>query len=198
MASNCVITSGLALASCVNNVPGIDELFVLTSTGTSTDAQFASITYDNDGYITSFSAATTGLTWQQIDLVRNSSAALNEETSINLPSLGFTFLTKLLFTIPGYSQENTNLYQQIVKNTQSYFIVKLKTGKFFLAGADVNGGGGMYVETAGIVSGSLPGDDQLYSIGLTSQSSISVPEMLVSTTLAAFVAGSGFGLYYNN
>jgi hypothetical protein len=56
----------------------------------------------------------------------------------------------------------------------------------------------MYVETAGIVSGSLPGDDQLYSIGLTSQSSISVPEMLVSTTLSAFVAGSGFGLYYNN
>ena len=66
-----------------------------------------------------------------------------------------------------------------------------------MAGADVNGGGGMYVETAGIVSGSLPGDDQLYSLGLTSQSSISVPEMLVSTTLAAFVAGSGFGLYYN-
>ena len=197
MASNCIITSGLALASCVNNVPGIDELFVLTSTGTSTDAQFASITYDVDGYITSFSAATTGLTFQQIDLVRNSSAALNEETSINLPSLGFTFLTKLLFTIPGYSQENTNLYQQIVKNTQSYFIVKLKTGKYFLAGADVIGGGGMYVETAGIVSGSLPGDDQLYSIGLTSQSSISVPEMLVSTTLTAFVAGSGFGLYYN-
>lgn len=194
MASNCVITSGLALASCVNNVPGIDELFVLTSTGTSTDAQFASITYDNDGYITSFSAATTGLTWQQIDIVRNSSAALNEETSVNIASLGFTFNTKLLFTIPGYSQINTNLYQQIVKNTQSYFIVKLKTGKYFLAGAD----GGMFIETATIVSGSLPGDDQLYSVGLTSNGSISVPEMLVPTTLAAFVAGSGFGLYYNN
>jgi len=194
MASNCVITSGLALASCVNNVPGIDELFVLTSTGTSTDAQFASITYDNDGYITSFSAATTGLTFQQIDIVRNSSAALNEETSVNIASLGFTFNTKLLFTIPGYSQLNTNLYQQIVKNTQSYFIVKLKTGKYFLAGAD----GGMFIETATIVSGSLPGDDQLYSVGLTSNGSISVPEMLVSTTLAAFVAGSGFGLYYNN
>lgn len=193
MASNCVITSGLALASCVNNVPGIDELFVLTSTGTSTDAQFASITYDNDGYITSFSAATTGLTWQQIDIVRNSSAALNEETSVNIASLGFTFNTKLLFTIPGYSQINTNLYQQIVKNTQSYFIVKLKTGKYFLAGAD----GGMFIETATIVSGSLPGDDQLYSVGLTSNGSISVPEMLVPTTLAAFVAGSGFGLYYN-
>jgi hypothetical protein len=194
MASNCVITSGLNLASCVNNVPGIDELFVLTSTGTSTDAQFASITYDNDGYITSFSAATTGLTFQQIDIVRNSSAALNEETSVNIASLGFTFNTKLLFTIPGYSQLNTNLYQQIVKNTQSYFIVKLKTGKYFLAGAD----GGMFIETATIVSGSLPGDDQLYSVGLTSNGSISVPEMLVSTTLAAFVAGSGFGLYYNN
>lgn len=197
MASNCVITSGLALASCVNNVPGIDELFVLTSTGSSTDAQFASITFNNDGYITSFSAATTGLTFQQIDLVRNSSAALNEETSVNIASLGFTFNTKLLFTIPGYSQENTNLYQQIVKNTQSYFIVKLKTGKYFLAGADSTGGGGMFIETATIVSGSLPGDDSLYSIGLTSNSSISVPEMLVATDLAAFVAGSGFGLYYN-
>ncbi len=197
MASNCVITSGLALASCVNNVPGIDELFVLTSTGTSTDAQFASITFDGDGYITSFSAATTGLTWQQIDLVRNSSAALNEETSVNIASLGFTFNTKLLFTIPGYSQINTNLYQQIVKNTQSYFIVKLKTGKYFLAGADSTGAGGMFIETATIVSGSLPGDDSLYSIGLTSNSSISVPEMLVPTDLATFVAGSGFGLYYN-
>jgi hypothetical protein len=197
MASNCVITQGLKLASCVNNVPGIDTLFVLTSTGTSTDAQFASITYDNDGYITTFSAATTGLTWQQIDLVRNSSAALNEETSVNIPSLGFTFNTKLLFTIPGYSQENTNLYQQIVKNTQSYFIVKLKTGKYFLAGADSNGGGGMFIETAGIVSGSLPGDDSLYSIGLTSNASISVPEMLVPTDLSAFVAGTGFGIYFN-
>jgi hypothetical protein len=181
----------------VNNVPGLDSLFVLTSTGTSTDAQFASITYDNDGYITTFSAATTGLTWQQIDLVRNSSAALNEDTSINLPSLGFTFNTKLLFTIPGYSQENTNLYQQIVKNTQSYFIVKLKTGKYFLAGADSNGGGGMFVETATISSGSLPGDDQLYSLALTSNSSISVPEMLVPTDLTAFVAGTGFGIYFN-
>jgi len=197
MASNCIITQGLKLASCVNNVPGLDSLFVLTSTGTSTDAQFASITYDGDGYITTFSAATTGLTWQQIDLVRNSSAALNEDTSINLPSLGFTFSTKLLFTIPGYSQENTNLYQQIVKNTQSYFIVRLKTGKYFLAGADNNGGGGMFVETATISSGSLPGDDQLYSLGLTSNSSISVPEMLVPTDLSAFVAGTGFGIYFN-
>ena len=197
MASNCVITQGLKLSSCVNNVAGLDSLFVLTSTGTSTDAQFASITYDNDGYITTFSAATTGLTWQQIDLVRNSSAALNEDTSVNIPSLGFTFNTKLLFTIPGYSQENTNLYQQIVKNTQSYFIVKLKTGKYFLAGADSNGGGGMFIETATIASGSLPGDDNLYSLALTSNSSISVPEMLVPTTLSAFVAGTGFGLYTN-
>ena len=197
MASNCVITQGLKLSSCVNNVAGLDSLFVLTSTGTSTDAQFASITYDNDGYITTFSAATTGLTWQQIDLVRNSSAALNEDTSVNIPSLGFTFNTKLLFTIPGYSQENTNLYQQIVKNTQSYFIVKLKTGKYFLAGADSNGGGGMFIETATIASGSLPGDDNLYSLALTSNSSISVPEMLVPTTLSAFVAGTGFGIYFN-
>lgn len=194
MASNCVITQGLKLASCVNNVAGLDTLFVLTSTGTSTDAQFASITYDGDGYITTFSAATTGLTWQQIDLVRNSSAALNEETSVNIPSLGFTFNTKLLFTIPGYSQENTNLYQQIVKNVQSYFIVKLKTGKYFLAGAD----GGMFIETATIVSGSLPGDDNLYSIGLTSNGTRSVPEMLVTTNLTDFMSGTGFGIYYNN
>jgi len=193
MASNCIITQGLKLASCVNNVPGLDSLFVLTSTGSSTDAQFATITYDGDGYITTFSAATTGLTWQQIDLVRNSSAALNEETAVNIPSLGFTFNTKLLFTIPGYSQENTNLYQQIVKNVQSYFIVKLKTGKYFLAGAD----GGMFIETAGVVSGSLPGDDQLYSLALTSNGSISVPEMLVPTTLSAFIAGTGFSIYYN-
>jgi hypothetical protein len=178
----------------VNNVPGLDQLFVLTSTGSSLDAQFASITYDGDGYITSFSAATSGLTWQQIDLVRNSSAALNEETSVNIPSLGFTFNTKLLFTIPGISQVNTNLYQQIVKNVQSYFIVKLKTGKYFLAGAD----GGMFIETAGIVSGSLPGDDQLLSLALTSNGTRSVPEMLVTTTLADFVSGTGFGLYYNN
>jgi hypothetical protein len=197
MASNCVITQGLKLSSCVNNVAGLDSLYVLTSTGTSTDAQFASITYNGDGYITTFSAATTGLTWQQIDLVRNSSAALNEDTSVNIPSLGFTFNTKLLFTIPGYSQENTNLYQQIVKNTQSYFIVKLKTGKYFLAGADATGGGGMFIETATISSGSLPGDDNLYSLALTSNSSISVPEMLVPTTLAAFIAGTGFGLYTN-
>jgi len=194
MASNCIITNGLALQSCVNNVPGLDQLFVLTSTGSSLDAQFASITYDGDGYITSFSAATSGLTWQQIDLVRNSSAALNEETSVNIPSLGFTFNTKLLFTIPGISQVNTNLYQQIVKNVQSYFIVKLKTGKYFLAGAD----GGMFIETAGIVSGSLPGDDQLLSLALTSNGTRSVPEMLVTTTLADFVSGTGFGLYYNN
>jgi hypothetical protein len=194
MASNCVLTTGLALQSCVNNVPGIDQLFALTSTGTSLDAQFASITYDGDGYITTFSAATSGLTWQQIDLVRNSSAALNEETSINLPSLGFTFNTNLIFTIPGYSQENTNLYQQLVKNTQSYFIVKLKTGKFFLAGAD----GGMFCTAATIVSGSLPGDDALYTLNLQSNGTISVPELLITTTLADFISSTGFGLYYNN
>jgi hypothetical protein len=194
MASNCVITNGLALQSCVNNVPGLDQLFVLTSTGTSLDAQFASITYDGDGYITSFSAATTGLTWQQIDLVRNSAAALNEETSVNIPSLGFTFNTNLIFTIPGYSQENTNLYQEIVKNVQSYFIVKLKTGKYFLAGAD----GGMFIQSASIVSGSLPGDDQLYTLTLTSNGTRSVPEMDVPTTLTAFMAATGFGIYYNN
>lgn len=193
MATNCVITNGLALQSCVNNVPGIDELYVLTSTGACQNASFASITYDGSGYITALSGACSGLTFQEIDLVRNSAAALNEETSVNIASLGFTFNTNLTFTIPGYDQLHTNLYQEIVKNTESYFIVKLKTGKYFLAGAD----GGMFISSATIVSGSLPGDDQLYTLNLTSNGTISVPEMSVSTTLDAFLAGSGIGISYN-
>lgn len=183
--SNCVITSGLQLSSCVNNVPGVEGIWVLTSTGSTAD--FDSITYDVDGKVSSVSGSTgLGLEFKKIDIVRNSSAALNEETSINLESLGFTFNTSLIFTIPGLNQDATNLYQEIVKNTASYFIVKLKTGKYFLAGAD----GGMYISSATIASGSVPGDAQLYTLTLTSDGTISVPEMDITTTLSAFLAGS--------
>ncbi len=185
MASNCVITQGLELASCVNNVPGVSGIWVLTSTGDT--AEFASITYDGSGMVSAVSGNTPGLEFKKIDIVRNSSAALNEETSINLESLGFTFNTNLLFTIPGISQDSTNLYQQIVKNVASYFIVLLKTGNYFLAGHD----GGMFVSSATIASGSLPGDSQLYNIALTSNGASSVPQMDVTSTLSAFLAGSG-------
>jgi hypothetical protein len=129
--------------------------------------------------------ATSGLEFQKVDIVRNSSAALNESTSINLESLGFTYNTQLLFTIPGLNQDATNLYQEIVQNTESYFIVKLKTGKFFFAAP-----GGMFIESSTIASGSLPGDSQLYSITLTSNSTISVPQMAVSGTLTAWLAAN--------
>jgi hypothetical protein len=187
--SNCVITNGLQLSSCVNNVPGVESIWVLTSTGDTAD--FESITYSSGGTITSVSGETgLGLEFKKIDVVRNSSAALNEEVSINLESLGFSFNTSLIFTIPGLNQGATNLYEEIVKNVASYFIVKLKTGKYFLAGAD----GGMYISAATIASGSLPGDSQLYSLTLTSNGSISVPEMNVSTTLSAFLSGSNISV----
>lgn len=188
MASNCVITQGLELSSCVNNVPGVSGIWVLTATGGT--AEFASITYDGDGMVSAVSGNTPSLEFKKIDIVRNSSAALNEETSINLESLGFTFNTNLLFTIPGISQTGTNLYQEIVKNTESYFIVLLKTGNYFLAGHD----GGMFVSTASIASGSLPGDSQLFSIALTSNGASSVPQIDVPTTLTAFLAGSGISI----
>lgn len=187
--SNCVITNGLQLSSCVNNVPGISGIWVLTSTGSTAD--FESITFSTGGTITALSGQTgLGLEFKKIDIVRNSSAALNEETSISLESLGFTFNTSLIFTIPGLNQASTNLYEQIVKNTRSFFIVELKTGKYFLAGAD----GGMYVSSATIGSGSVPGDAQLYTITLTADGSISVPEIDVPTTLSAFLAGSNISI----
>jgi len=187
--SNCVITNGLELNSCVNNIPGIDSIWVLTSTGSTAD--FDSITYDVDGSITAVSGQTgLGLEFKKIDVVRNSSAALNEEVSVNLESLGFTFNTSLIFTIPGLNQDASNLYSQIVKNTGSYFIVLLKTGKYFLSGAD----GGMFISSATIASGSLPGDSQLYTLTLTSNGTISVPEMVVPTTLSAFLAGSNISI----
>jgi hypothetical protein len=102
-----------------------------------------------------------------------------------LESLGFTYNTQLLFTIPGLNQDATNHYQEIVQNTESYFIVKLKTGKYFFAAP-----GGMFIESSTIASGSLPGDSQLYSISLTSNSTISVPQMAVSGTLTAWLAAN--------
>jgi hypothetical protein len=189
MASNCVVQNGLSLASCANNVPGISQIWTLTATGDT--ASLNTITYGTTGatknMVLSISGSPAGLEFKQIDIVRNSSAALNEDTSINLESLGFTYNTHLLFTIPGITQNHTDLYEQLVTCTESYFIVLLKTGKYFLAGHD----GGMFVSAASIGSGSLPGDPQLYSLDLVSNGASSVPEMYVPTTLTAFLAGSG-------
>jgi hypothetical protein len=184
MGSNCVITNGLNLTSCVNNIPGLESLYVLTTTGTT--AEINTIVYSGDGRVQAFSASTNNTEFKKIDVVRNSSAALNESVAVNLESLGFDYQTQLIFTIPGIQQVNgTNLYQQLVQNVQSYFLVKLKTGRFFLASPL-----GMYVESAAIASGSLPGDSQLYTLTLTSSNVISVPEVAVSTTLTAFLAAN--------
>jgi hypothetical protein len=169
----------------VNNVPGLDGLWVLTPGTGATDCSLSTISYSGTGEVIGLTGATSGLEFKKVDIVRNSSAALNESTSINLESLGFTYNTQLIFTIPGLNQEATNLYQQIVQNTESYFIVKLKTGKYFLAAP-----GGMFIESATIASGSLPGDSQLYTITLTSNSTISVPQMSVSSTLTAWLAAN--------
>lgn len=182
MSYNCCITNGLELASCVNNVPGLDGLWVLTPGTGATDCSLSTISYSGTGEVIGLTGATSGLEFKKVDIVRNSSAALNESTSINLESLGFTYNTQLIFTIPGLNQEATNLYQEIVQNTESYFIVKLKTGKYFLAAP-----GGMFIESATIASGSLPGDSQLYTITLTSNSTISVPQVAVDTTLSAWL-----------
>jgi hypothetical protein len=184
---NCCITNGLELQSCVNNIPGLDSLYVLTP-GTGTTCSLESIAYSaTTGEVIGLTASTTGAEFKKIDIVRNSSAALNESTSINLESLGFTYNTQLIFTIPGLNQGATNLYQQIVQNTASIFIVKLKTGKYFLASPS-----GMFIESATIASGSLPGDSQLYTITLTSNEVISVPQIDVATgqTLTAWLAAN--------
>ena len=185
MSYNCCITNGLELASCVNNVPGLDGLWVLTPGTGATDCSLSTISFSGTGEVIGLTGETSGLEFKKIDIVRNSSAALNESTSINLESLGFTYNTQLLFTIPGLNQDATNLYQEIVQNTESYFIVRLKTGKYFFAAP-----GGMFIESSTIASGSLPGDSQLYSITLTSNSTISVPQMAVSGTLTAWLAAN--------
>lgn len=182
MGSNCVITNGLSLTSCVNNIPGIEGLWVLTTTGNT--AEITGITYNTGSEITGLTA-NDGCEFKKIDVVRNSSAALNESVAVNLESLGFDYQTQLIFTIPGIYQDGTNLYQEIVQNTQSYFVVKLKTGKYFLASPL-----GMYIESATIASGSLPGDSQLYTLTLTSSNVISVPEIDVTTTLTAWLAAN--------
>jgi hypothetical protein len=182
MGSNCVITNGLTLNSCVNNIPGLDSIWVLTTTGTT--AEITAITFNSVSEITGLTA-NAGCEFKKIDVVRNSSAALNESVAVNLESLGFDYQTQLIFTIPGIYQDGTNLYQEIVQNTQSYFVVKLKTGKYFLASPL-----GMYIESATIASGSLPGDSQLYTLTLTSSNVISVPEIDVTTTLTAWLAAN--------
>jgi hypothetical protein len=48
----------------------------------------------------------------------------------------------------------------------------------------------MFVESATIASGSLPGDSQLYTLTLTSNETISVPQIAVSTTLTAWLAAN--------
>lgn len=186
MSYNCCITNGLELQSCVNNVPGLDGIWVLTP-GTGSTCSLESVSYSGTGEVVGMTASTTGQEFKKIDIVRNSSAALNESTSINLESLGFTYNTQLIFTIPGLNQGATNLYQQIVQNTASIFIVKLKTGKYFLASPS-----GMFIESATIASGSLPGDSQLYTITLTSNEVISVPQIDVATgqTLTAWLAAN--------
>ena len=183
---NCCITNGLELQSCVNNIPGLDGIYVLTP-GTGTTCSLETISYTMSGSVDGMTATTTGQEFKKIDIVRNSSAALNEATSINLESLGFTFNTQLIFTIPGLNQSATNLYQEIVKNTASIFIVRLKTGKYFLASPS-----GMFIESAAVASGSLPGDSQLYTITLTSNETISVPQMDVASnqTLTAWLAAN--------
>lgn len=183
---NCCITNGLELQSCVNNIPGLDGIYVLTP-GTGTTCSLETIAYTMSGSVEGFTATTSGQEFKKIDIVRNSSAALNEATSINLESLGFTFNTQLIFTIPGLNQSATNLYQEIVKNTASIFVVKLKTGKYFLASPS-----GMFIESAAVASGSLPGDSQLYTITLTSNETISVPQMDVAPgqTLTAWLAAN--------
>jgi hypothetical protein len=182
MANNCVITNGLILNSCVNNIPGIEALWTLTTTGTT--SVLTGITFSPDGEVTGITA-NAGCEFKKIDVVRNSSAALNESVSVNLESLGFDYQTQLIFTIPGVYQDGTNLYQQIVQNTESYFIVKLKTDKYFLASPL-----GMYIESATVASGSLPGDSQLYTLTLTSSNVISVPQIDVTTTLTAWLAAN--------
>lgn len=184
MSYNCAITNGLELQSCVNVLPGIDSLYVLTTSGSSACA-LETITYSGTGEVISISAATNDLEFKKIDLVRNSAAALNESVSVNVPSLGFVYQTQLVFTMPSIQQSHSNLYEEIVQNTASIFVVKLKSGKYFLATPS-----GMFVESAAIASGSVPGDDQLYTITLTSQEQKSVPQMDITTTFTAWLAAN--------
>jgi len=58
--ANCVITSGLTLNDCINNIPGIDSLWVLTTTGSS--ISLASVTYDaSTDEVTAISGTSIGV-----------------------------------------------------------------------------------------------------------------------------------------
>jgi len=184
---NCVIGQGLSLNSCVNNIPGISDLWVLTTTGSSISV--SGLTYDvSTEELTSFAADTAG-EFKKIDLVRNSNAVLSEEVNVNAQSLSFTFVPSLQFQIPGWAQEYTLLYQEIVKSTETYFIVKLKSGKYFMVSPE-----GMYISTATVVSGSQPGDDQLYDITVTGNEQRSLPEMTVTSDLATYFSGTNISV----
>lgn len=182
MANNCVITSGLTLNSCVNNIAGIEDLWVLSTTGDS--ITLASVTYDAGGQVTAISGSTTG-ELKKIDLVRNSAAVLSEEVNVVTQSLSFTFIPTLQFQIPGWDQEYTALYEELVKSVGTVFVVKLKSGKYFLVSPN-----GMYISAGTINSGSVPGDQQQYDLTFTGDEIISIPEMEVSTDLATFLSGS--------
>lgn len=184
---NCVIERGLSLENCVNNIPGISDLWVLTTTGSSISV--SGLTYDvTSEELTSFDADAVG-EFKKIDLVRNSNAVLSEEVNVNAQSLSFTFVPSLQFQIPGWNQAYTLLYQEIVKSTETYFIVKLKSGKYFLASPS-----GMYVSAATVASGSQPGDDQLYDVTVTGNETRSLPEMDVTTDLATYFSGTNISV----
>ena len=150
MPNNCVISSGLELNSCVNNVAGISDLWVLTTTGSS--ISLASITYGGAaGEISALSGSSAG-EFKKIDLVRNSAAVLSEEVNVVTASLSFTFVPTLQWQMPGWNQTYTDLYQELVKSVGTVFIVKLKSGKYFLVSPN-----GMYISSATINSGSVQG-----------------------------------------
>jgi len=186
MASNCVITTGLTLNACVNNQPGIGDLWVLTTAESAID--LTGITYASSGEITAINSDVTGV-FRKVDLVRNSAAVLSEEVNVNTASLSFTFVPSLQFQIPGWNQEYTELYQELVKSVGSVFIVKLKSGKYFLASPS-----GMYISSATINSGSVPGDSQLYDLTFTGDELRSIPEMNVSSDLATFLSGTNLSV----
>ena len=77
----------------------------------------------------------------------------------------------------------------MVKSVGSVFIVKLKSGKYFLASPS-----GMYISTATINSGSVPGDSQLYDLTFTGDELRSIPEMEVSSDLATFLSGTNLSV----
>ena len=180
--ANCVITSGLTLNSCVNNIAGIEDLWVLSTTASTIN--LSSITYDAGGQVTAISGSTTG-ELKKIDLVRNSAAVLSEEVNVVTQSLSFTFVPTLTFQVPGWNQEYTELYQELVKSVGTVFVVKLKSGKYFLVSPN-----GMYISAGTINSGSVPGDQQQYELSFVGDEIISVPEMEVTTDLATFLSGS--------